>query len=504
MAEAARRGEKKKKAGVAGTLILYLSLFCLITLLVIWGVQVFFLNHIYYNFSLQRMNNAAADLAPMLTQAAPQDLALAIAVRHQVGISVFDVQDGAVGPRILRVQGEAGSTLGRLTQAELNTLYAEARAAGGSLVRQYADVFSLPDPDAEGTRVPDDVRRERLVSVRTLTLENGAQYALFLDTSARPASAMQGPILIEIALISVLLILLSLVLARAFSQRISRPLRHLNDGAKALAAGHYDTPFEGGGCREIDELADTLNYAADELSKVDRLQHELMANVSHDLRTPLTLIIGYGEVMRDIEGENRPENVQLIIDEAKRLSDLVNDLMQISRYRVESHEPPSMQTFDLGEMLRDSVARYARLLSERRVSLEAEIEGSLPVNGDPARLVQVLYNLINNAVNYSPAPAEGEHIFVGVRCRRREDTVRVEVVDRGKGIAPQELESIWQRYYRAEENHRRSVIGSGLGLSIVRGILEAHRARYGVNSRLGEGSCFWFELPLADTAEKTE
>lgn len=130
------------------------------------------------------------------------------------------------------------------------------------------------------------------------------------------------------------MILLSLLIAFIISKRVSKSIIRVNDSAKELAKGNFDVEFDGKDYREITELSDTLNYTAKELSKSDVLQKELLANVSHDLRTPLTMITAYSEVMRDLPGENTPENVQVIIDETKRLTFLVNDLLDMSKIKA--------------------------------------------------------------------------------------------------------------------------------------------------------------------------
>src|SRR5699024_4536870 len=125
---------------------------------------------------------------------------------------------------------------------------------------------------------------------------------------------------IQLWYLTIIMLLLGFVLAWVIARKISAPIRQINESAKTLASGEYDIPFQGGGFREISELNGTLRYAAGELSRVEQLRRDLIANVSHDLRTPLTMIAGYSEVMRDIPGENTPENVQIIIDETNRLT----------------------------------------------------------------------------------------------------------------------------------------------------------------------------------------
>ena len=218
------------------------------------------------------------------------------------------------------------------------------------------------------------------------------------------------------------------------------------------------------------------------------MRRDLLANVSHDLRTPLTMIKGYGEVMRDLPGENTPENVQIIIDEAERLTSLVNDLLDLSK--LESGVVPlEKASFNLTESIRLILHRYDKLAD---YSFPFAYEEDVWVNADELKISQVVYNLVNNAITYS-----GADKTITLRQTLREGKVRVSVTDTGEGIPPDKLQDIWERYYKVDKEHKRAQMGSGLGLSIVKNILDMHGGAYGVESQLGQGSTFWFELPLS-------
>ena len=293
-------------------------------------------------------------------------------------------------------------------------------------------------------------------------------------------------------IITVIMTAFSVLLVLLLSSMISRPIIRITESAKQLATGDYDVHFTGGSYREITELADTLNYAGRELSKVEHLRQEFIANVSHDLRTPLTMISGYAEVMRDLPGENTPENVQIIIDEAHRLTDLVNDLLDLSRLQSGA-QTPNPEPLNLTEMIRGIMGRYAKLVLHDGYTITLEAGQDAMVMADRLRMTQVLYNLINNAINYA-----GEDRMVLVRQTVEYGAVKVEVIDHGEGIDAESLPYVWDRYYKVDKNHRRSAVGAGLGLSIVKGVLEAHGAEYGVASTVGRGSDFWFRLPLLE------
>jgi signal transduction histidine kinase len=238
----------------------------------------------------------------------------------------------------------------------------------------------------------------------------------------------------------------------------------------------------------------TLEYASRELAKTDNLQKELISNISHDLRTPLTMIKGYSEVMRDIPGENTPENIQVIIDETTRLSELVNDMLDLSRIQSGTRKP-EYECFSITDTVKDTLTRYEKLIKQDGYNIEFISDGEAMVIADRGMILQVIYNLINNAINYT-----GDDKRVTVKQTITEEAVVISVSDTGEGITEKDLEQIWGRYYRVDKMHRRATIGTGLGLSIVKQILEIHNTSFGVDSEKGKGSTFWFELSLASTA----
>ncbi|MBR2353821.1 MAG: HAMP domain-containing histidine kinase [Clostridia bacterium] len=330
---------------------------------------------------------------------------------------------------------------------------------------------------------------ERLSAVYVGIYHQGAyRYLVVQSTELSPMSAMMNTLQDQTLWSGLILSLFALLMAYMMSRLITNPFIKMNDAAKQLAEGKYEVNFSGSGYREINELADTLNYASKELAKTDRLQKELISNISHDLRTPLTMIKGYSEVIRDIPGENTPENIQIIIDETSRLSELVNDMLDISRIQAGTRTP-EFQVFSLTDTVRDTLHRYERLCMQDGYRIEFSCDCDVEVMADRGMILQVIYNLINNAVNYT-----GEDKYVLVKQSIEGDNVRISISDTGEGISEEQIPMIWDRYYRADKMHKRATVGTGLGLSIVKGILELHQASYGVHSKIGEGSVFWFEL----------
>lgn len=334
---------------------------------------------------------------------------------------------------------------------------------------------------------------ESLVYAEIIQIDDNTQCFMLINSMITPVSSVVDTLRIQLMIVSAFVFILAIGLSFYSSRRISKPLSDMSKTAKELAKQNYNVEFKGNGYLEVKELSDTMNYTRSELSKVDKLRQELIANISHDLRTPLTMIKGYGEVMRDLPGENTPENVQIIIDEASRLSNLVTDLLDLSKLQSGALSL-DIDTFSLTDSIRDIFKRYVKLREQEGYNIVFKSDANVWVKGDELKISQVIYNLMNNAVNYA-----GEDKTIIVSQIIKSDVVRIEVTDHGDGIPKDKLEYIWDRYYKVDKEHKRAVIGTGLGLSIVKNILDLHHSHYGVISELNKGSTFWFELEYVKT-----
>ncbi len=369
--------------------------------------------------------------------------------------------------------------LDSMTRSGLRSIFDEVNLSGGSRLTTYTSPFVYQDGG----------RSEVILYTVVTRTKSGLNRMVLIESEITPVDSVVETLRVQLICVTAVMLLLGGALALLVARRVSRPVMAVNESAKELARGNYNIRFEERGSKEVSELAQTLNYAAQELSKVDELRRELLANVSHDLRTPLTMIQGYSEVMRDLPGENTPENVQIIIDETKRLTDLVNDLLDLSKLESGVIQLDKSY-FNLTESIRVILKRYDKLADYAFPFFSG---GDVTVYADELKISQVIYNLVNNAITYA-----GEDKTITLRQTVSEGRVRVSVTDTGEGIPQDKLKDIWERYYKVDKEHRRGQVGSGLGLSIVKNILDMHGGAYGVESTLGEGSTFWFELPLAE------
>ena len=297
----------------------------------------------------------------------------------------------------------------------------------------------------------------------------------------------------RIVLLAIFVFMLSFFVSSAVAGWLIKPMTEMTEKARRLAQGNFDMDFHGVDYgKEMVELADALNHARDELSKTDRMQKELISNVSHDFKTPLTMIKAYASMIVEISGdipEKRNQHAQVIIDEADRLTSLVSDVLDISKISS-GIQPLQLQLANISGCVCDALRRFEYLKETQGYVFETEIEDGLFATVDELHLGQAIYNLIGNAVNYT-----GEDKRVIVRLKRETEGFRFSVTDTGAGIPPEELNEIWERYYRSNSSHKRPVQGTGLGLSIVKTILEKHELKFGVNSEVGKGSTFYVLFP---------
>ncbi len=455
----------KRRTGVRFQMTVGFGIFALVTVALLWVFQIFLLTPFYQAIKTTEAKRISEQVARRLDS--DELMSAAYELCAGTGASIF-VSDELGREYVGYKYGFTTESLAYgLSRMERAALFEEVNLLGG----EYTRIFS-----------------ERLLLYAvTARTPAGNHRLVIIETEITPLASTVETLTVQLLCLTLILLPLGITLAVVISRRIAKPITEITESAKRLGGGNYSVHFEGRGSREVSGLADTLNFAADELSKTDGLRRELLANVSHDLRTPLTMIKGYAEVMRDLPGENTPENVQIIIDEAGRLNDLVNDLLDLSRLEAGVLELQK-DRFNLTGSIREILTRYDKLANFK---FPFEPKEEAYITADKLKISQVVYNLVNNAVNYA-----GEDKTVSLTQEVLDGNVRISVTDTGEGIPADKLQDIWDRYYKVDREHRRAQVGTGLGLSIVKNVLDLHGGSYGVISELGKGSTFWFQLPM--------
>jgi len=303
-----------------------------------------------------------------------------------------------------------------------------------------------------------------------LTAEENA----FLERSNR---ALLESTLIAVAIAAVIAILLSATLVR--------PLRQLTRAAQNMAAGDLEQQVAVQSKDEIGQLAEAFNQMSREIARVNKLRRQMTADIAHDLRTPITVISGYIESMRDGVLKPTPERLGMIYAEIERLEALVNDLRLLSQ--VDAGELPiHPQSLDPKTLLERAAATFQHRAELQQIALKVEAQANLPdLALDEARMMQVLSNLIANALQFTPAGG-----VITLRAEREDNRVCLSVSDTGQGIPAEELERVFDRFYRVDSARQDSAGGSGLGLAIVKALVEAQGGKVSVASQMDKGTVF--------------
>ena len=286
---------------------------------------------------------------------------------------------------------------------------------------------------------------------------------------------------------------IALVITFFLSRRILAPVKALTTAARQLGRGDFSQRVRVKDKSELGELADTFNSMASDLEHAEQLRQNMVADVAHELRTPLSNIRGYLEAIRDGVTKADTDTIHSLDEEALLLSRLVDDLQELSL--VEAGEIRLFrQAADIDDLVKQIVAGVQVQAAAKGVSVSIDISENLPpVNIDSHRISQVLHNLLVNAVAHT---TEGDSISVTVG--QQGNWVEVSVTDTGEGIPADDLPNIFERFYRVDKSRARATGGTGLGLTIAKRLVEAHGGRIEVQSELGKGSRFAFTIPIAE------
>ncbi|MBR5942151.1 MAG: HAMP domain-containing histidine kinase [Clostridia bacterium] len=446
-------------------------------LVLLWVFQVVSLQRVYVDEIMSQINEDAEYLADCLSRNESDEFmssASTLAYTKNISVQAYVTES-------LCIFNTESATPSPSSMASSSAFkYAVSEALSG---REYQGTISHPK---FGTNV----------AVRGIPYRysDGTYGALMISASLAPVNTTVNIIQRQLIITTVVLLALALIISFIISRTLTKPILRIEKATKRIAEGDYSVKLDVDSNDEIGSLAESVNDMAAELSRTDELRKDLIANVSHDLRTPLSLIRGYAETLRDVTGDNkekRERQLGIIIDETERLDRIVSDMLDLSKLQSGSITV-SPAPFDVRRAFGDIISRYDDLSAKSGVTAAAECEDGLSAVGDLPRLEQVFYNLINNAFNHTK---EGGKITLA--AAKNGELIRFSVTDTGSGISKEDLPHIFDRYYKGEAGVRK-IVGTGLGLAIVKNILEAHHAVYGVDSTVGVGTTFWFDLPAAE------
>jgi len=460
----------KKKSNLRTKIWMYLIIFSASILLFLWLFQIIFLKTYYREFRLNKLENSVKKVLNSFHDSNYEDLLDDISLEDEICIEVVN-NNMTKYLSVIYNKGCMGA------ETSIENSYYKKDFINSNLSKK---VYTLINP-----------RFKNKTIIYGIKLDD-SNYA-FVSASLEPIDTTITVLKNQFIYVTMLVIILSLIVSYFVSRKISSGVIKINKEAKKLSKGNFDVKFDTDQpILELSELAETLEYTKDELSKTENLRRELLANVSHDLKTPLTMIKAYAEMVRDVtykDDTKRTKDLNIIIEETDRLNVLVNDILELSKIQSGTQKL-TIEQFDLEKFVKNIIKRYDIMSENKKYKFKVSINKNIIVSADRKRIEQVMYNLINNAINYT-----GDDKKIIISALELENTVRIEVKDTGKGIDKEELENIWDKYYKIDKTHSREQVGSGVGLSIVKNILINHNCNYGVESIKGNGTTFYFELP---------
>ena len=441
--------------------LIYISGLSIITIIALWILQIILLDYTYERYQIETIKK----VAELITNDQLQTVKLEdYADEYNLCIEHYKTTE-----KISYNLRNQGCILDSKTY-EINKYKKEL------LDNKDLDYLELVTPDTKIRSI-----------IYEVALEDGT--VIFLNSTLEDVSVASAQLRNQLVYIIIILIILSIIVSIFISRRINKPILEIIDSAKELGKGNFNVEFKQSEIAELNELSEVLTVAASEMNKTDELRRDLLANVSHDLKTPLTMIKAYAEKVKDLsykDKEKMDADLNVIIRETDRLNSLVNDLLEMSKLDAKKDEQLNIEEYDLIESLNDILTRYDIVIEKNGYKFEIDIPDQAIVHADRAKMEQVIYNLINNAIEHT-----GDDLVVKIRIENQKDGVVLFVTDTGKGIPKEEIPLVWNRYYTKEKRHKRNVIGSGIGLSIVKKILDKHNFIYGIESRVNRYTTFY-------------
>ena len=335
-----------------------------------------------------------------------------------------------------------------------------------------------------------------LYSAHPVTLSDGTPVGLVVTLSvADPFGGMTETLIRTVLLTSLWIILGALVVLYLFCERVAGPLREMGHVTKSFAKGHFDRRVTVVGCDEIATLGTAFNQMADSLEQLETMRNSFISNVSHDLRTPMTTILGFIEGLNSgaIPEEKREYYLGVISEEVRRLSRLVTELLDLSRLQSGTRKF-DFAPFDICEMARLILIANEQRIDKKKLEVVFSAEAdNILVNGDRDAIHQVLYNLCDNAIKFAREGGEFRIAIVPVSRRK----IGVTVYNEGEGIPADDIPFVFDRFYKSDKSRGRDKTGAGLGLYISKTIMDAHGEDLTLESEEGRFCAFTFTLPVA-------
>ncbi|WP_053955356.1 sensor histidine kinase [Inediibacterium massiliense] len=452
----------------------------LIILLIIWLFQIMFLEKFYINERKDLLLHEGEKIAslieesdyyPMISQDIIDEIdSLRSTFSFHISIMIVDMNERLLFPKKEQFYSKRNSFLP---------------------INPPREFFAnLPSIEANTFVEKKDPRNRSLLMIK-VPIEKNANVAghIILTSALAPIQETSSILKKQLSIITFVSLIIGTLLALLFAKHFTKPILEITKTSKKISKGDFTAQVNLDSKDEIGILGDTINDLAVQLGKIENFRKEFIANVSHELKTPISLIRAYAELILDIDNnETKIENLETIIDESKRLNTMVEDILTLSKMEA-GYTDLTYSEFPISKFIQNVIEKLHFFASKKNIQLVMDInDENTMIYADSSKLYQVFINLVNNAIHHS---YENSQVTIKVSTS---DTTKIEIIDHGKGIPKEDLPYIWDRFYKVDKSRKRDTSGTGLGMSIVKNILEAHEFKYGINSILGKETIVWFEI----------
>ena len=433
-----------KKNSLQMNIWLFLIAFSIFILIFLWFFQIIFLKVYYKSYKANELDKAASELriAANLTNTSIDS----IAQNRDICIEIYGENSSYISNTYNKGCMEFGNKNFKVKKDFINS---------GSLETHY-------------NLINNKFKNETLIYALKL---NNDTYA-FINVSLEPLDSTIKILSSQFVFTTIVVLIVSLWVGYLISKKLSKPITQISKEAKKLADGNFNANFKTAtDIYEINDLEDSLNYTKCELEKTENLKRDLMANVSHDLKTPLTSVIGYLTLLTDekaISKDLQEKYIKVALDKSLRLEELTNEFFEITRYNL-NDMPINKTNLDLSILLDQLIDEFYPMLEDKNLKLEVNKSNNLMYNADGDKLARAFGNLLKNAISYSY-----KNTTITIDMIETENNIEIVFKNRGATIPKHKLEKIFDKFYRADESRGTNSGGAGLGLAITKDIIELH------------------------------
>lgn len=481
---------------------LYFVLFTALIFTVLWLLQTVFIQSFYNYMLIDNTKTAAQKIVESCAEENFNEIIDELSLSNSILIFITD-EDGKILYSSDQFKGLSmrshGKQLEEPDEKDIKDNGFDSGFSGkhfGDNIKHQGEYRSLPEGfddfldilKSSETGVYENTE-DGLYTYGTYINSDNEKNVLYIRTTLDAVGPAVDIIRVQLVWGTIISLITGFVLAWFIARGFARPVAKLTNKAEHIGENDFPKEFKKGFCSELDELSDVLDETSDKLKKSKVFQRELLANVSHDLRTPLTMIKGYAEMVRDFSRTDEQQcnaDIEVIVREADRLSAMVNEILEYSEMQS-AERKPEFESVDLSAVVKRVCGNFESLYSREGGHIETDITEDIYVMGNAGKLERAVYNLLDNAVRHN-----GESRTVNVVLKKENGQASLRITDHGSGIPENEIENIWDRYYTYRQRNKKGV--SGLGLAIVRQIAEMHKGKCAVESTLGHGSTFIITL----------